>query len=139
MLYPNDSAYVSACHASRDATAAYFAADAAWQAELVATYGKAKARDYRYMAAFNRATDRLAALHDELQTARDEYRRQHDAYWCERRRCDADETERQRRIDAIRARRAARGDADPLNRLSFHLQRMKGDGAPAYVNMPAAD
>lgn len=38
------------------------------------------------------------------------------------------DTERQRAIDALRARRAARGMDDPLNRLIAHTERAIAEG-----------
>lgn len=47
------------------------------------------------------------------------------------------DTEKQARIAALQARRAARGMNDPLNRLRALTARAVANGAPIFVNMPA--
>lgn len=47
------------------------------------------------------------------------------------------DTEKQARIAALQARRAARGMDDPLNRLRALTAAAVANGAPIIVNMPA--
>lgn len=46
------------------------------------------------------------------------------------------QSEREKRIKEMRARRAERGTADPLNRLSAHIERSIADGNPVIHEIP---
>ena len=48
-------------------------------------------------------------------------------------------TERQTAVRELRERRAARGMADPLNRLSAHIAKQIENGAPVFINQPDAN
>ncbi len=48
------------------------------------------------------------------------------------------DTDKQARIAALQARRAARGMADPLNRLRAITAQAVANGAPVFVNIPAS-
>lgn len=48
-------------------------------------------------------------------------------------------TERQKAVRELRERRAARGMADPLNRLSAHIAKQIENGAPVFINQPVAN
>lgn len=46
------------------------------------------------------------------------------------------ENERKASIEALQARRNARGTSDPLNRLTAHINDAIARGMPVYVNQP---